>query len=226
MVKPKSIALFNPLYQGSQRETQTFGSWLKNLLLVTIGFFGFVICLTLLFLAMRGVMDLGGFVATGGPYQIEHQAPNWIWILPVSIVSGIIFLFIYTLFANKLGGLKLTSLAWPALFCSLGYNFLAYSFIPEAKGGGIAIGWLICGVLFELMGGIPLLIIIKETFRYIGQRDFRSQLREEAAQKYRGEDNQSYLPTGLISFSIFIINMAGIAGGIYLGVTFFNHIAK
>ena len=160
MVKPKNVALFSPLYQGIQRETQTFGGWLKNFFIIAIGYCGFVICLTLVFLSMRGVMDLGGFVATGGPYHIQHPAPKWIWIMPVSIISGLIFLFVYSFNAKKLGGLKLSVLAWPALFCSLGYNFLAYSFIPEADGGGIATGWLICGIIFQLMGGIPLLIII------------------------------------------------------------------
>ena len=114
----------------------------------------------------------------------------------------------------------------PSISISIGYNFLAYAFIPEAKGGGIAVGWLICGVLFELMGGIPLLIIIKETFRYVSQRDYRRKLRQEASisRNHIAEKNQRYLPKGLISFSVWMINLAGIAVGIYLAVTYFNHL--
>jgi hypothetical protein len=48
-------------------------------------------------------------------------------------------------------------LLWPALFISLGWNFLEYGFDPPF-GEGLAWGWLVCGVLFMLMGGIPLWI--------------------------------------------------------------------
>ena len=63
---PKSfrIAFFTPLYDGTEKESQTFGSLLKNLLIVSIGYFGFIFCLTILYHAMRGVMDLGGLVSS------------------------------------------------------------------------------------------------------------------------------------------------------------------
>jgi hypothetical protein len=167
-------------------------------------------------------MDLGGFVASGGPYAIAHQAPGWIWIFWVSIIAGLVFLFLYSIFAKRIGGLKLIVFAWPALFCSLGYNFLAYTFIPAEKGGGIAYGWLICGILFELMGGIPLIIILKESIRYIGQRDLRRKLRIEAAQKQTDINNKFYLPGGWVTFFVYIINFGGIAAGIILAVSFFR----
>ena len=228
MLKPQRIVFFSPLYDGTKKENQTFPTLFKNLFMIAIGFIGFVFCMTLLYHAMRGVMDLGGFVASGGPYHIAHQAPGWVWVFPVSILAGIIFLFFYSLFAKKIGGLKLTVFAWPALFCSLGYNFLAYTFIPAEKGGGIAWGWLICGVLFELMGGIPLIIILKETARYIGQRDIRREIRNKSAQKrkYLNERPQNYLPAGLVSFLVFIINLGGIAAGVYLAIFFFQHLTN
>ena len=224
MQKSQKIVFFSLFYEGTERNNQTFGTLLKNLFLIAIGFLGFIICLTLLYHAMRGVMDLGGFVASGGPYHIAHQAPGWIWVFPVSIIAGLVFLFLYSLFARKVGGLKLIVLAWPALFCTLGYNFLSYTFIPDEKGGGIAYGWLICGVLFELMGGIPLIIILKETIRYIGQRDFRRRLRSGVAQnrKFNVENHQNYLPGTLVTFLVFIINLGGIVAGIYLAVSYFR----
>ena len=44
-------------------------------------------------------------------------------------------------------------LAWPALFLSLGWNFLEFAFKSR---GGPELGWLIPGILFMLMGGGPL----------------------------------------------------------------------
>ena len=29
----------------------------------------------------------GGFVASGGPYEIAHPAPGWGWLVPVSILA-------------------------------------------------------------------------------------------------------------------------------------------
>ena len=168
-----------------------------------------------------------GVVASGGPYHIAHQAPGWIWTFPVSIIGGLIFLFFYSLYAKKIGGLKLALFAWPILFCTLGYNFLAYSFIPAEKGGGIAVGWLICGILFELMGGLPLLFTIKETIKYISQRHYRRKLRSEAAssQYLEGKEPRGFIPKGVISFLVFIINLGAMAAGIYLAVSFFHSLS-
>lgn len=123
------------------------------------GLFGFAFCLTLLWLGMRGVMDLGGFVALGGPYAVAHPAPSFVWIMPVSIWGGLLFLFLNFIAARRVGGLRLLWIAWPALFLSLGWNFLEYAFRPPG-GAGLAWGWLVCGVVFVLMGGIPFLFII------------------------------------------------------------------
>ncbi len=114
-------------------------------------------CLTILFLGMRGVMRLGGFVASGGPYPIAHPAPGWVWIVPVAVVTGLAAVFA-GIFANPRGGwVSLLPLAWPALFVSLGWNFLEFGFRPPSGGGGVAWGWLVCGFLFIPMGLLPLL---------------------------------------------------------------------
>ena len=47
---------------------------------------------------------------------------------------------------------------WSALFLSLGWNFIEFSIYPP-DGSGIAWGWIICAVLFGLMGFAPLLLI-------------------------------------------------------------------
>jgi hypothetical protein len=62
----------------------------------------------------------------------------------------------------KVGGAwaALPLLAWPGLFLSLGWNFLEYGIAPPGGESGLAVGWLVCGVVFVLMGGAPLLIAI------------------------------------------------------------------
>lgn len=91
--------------------------------------------LTCLFLGMRGILDLGGMVARGGPYEIAHPAPSWWWIIPMSIVACvlIILLIVFRPSLRDKGSLVIV-LFWPAMFISLGWNFLEYGFF---KSGGL-----------------------------------------------------------------------------------------
>ena len=79
--------------------------------------------------------------------------------VPLVLVGGIFGLFGFGgLMAWKgsvIGGpyAALVALAWPALFLSLGWNFLEYALTPP-PGEGIVWGWLIPGVLFVLMGAV------------------------------------------------------------------------
>lgn len=120
--------------------------------------------LTLLFLAMRSVMEIGGTCAEGGPFVVRQPCPNGIPLMMLSgIWGGIVFALLYAWKASKYGAPNLVLLAWPALFLSLGYNFLEFGLNPPG-GGGLVWGWLVCAVLFGLLGGIPLLIGIKPLF--------------------------------------------------------------
>jgi hypothetical protein len=116
-------------------------------------------CVTLVFLGMRAVMDVGGACADGGPYVSAQPCPDG--------VAAAMFLGIFGLFGS--GALvwrygsrigepfeSLPFLAWPALFCSLGWNFLEYGLFAPPEGAGIIWSWLIPGILFELMGLVPL----------------------------------------------------------------------
>jgi hypothetical protein len=55
-------------------------------------------------------------------------------------------------------------LAWPALFLSLGWNFWEYGLDPPG-GDGVDAGWIVCGVIFVLMGGLPLLAFKSKDIR-------------------------------------------------------------
>ena len=124
-----------------------------------LGIAGLAFCIALLWLGMRAVMDLGGFCASGGPYEIAVECPDAvIATTPLSILGGFLAAGLIIWGAAGLPGawMSLVFLAWPALFLSLGWNFLEYGFFPPE--GGWVWSWLFCGVLFVLMGAVPLVI--------------------------------------------------------------------
>ena len=131
----------------------------KDVVWLLIGAAGLAFCLTLVFLGMRAVMDIGGSCADGGPYVSRRSCPDGV---PLAMVGGIFGLFLFggilavggSRVGARYGGLVF--LAWPALFLSLGWNFLEYGIKPPG-GGGPEFGWLLCGVVFVVMGGGPLL---------------------------------------------------------------------
>lgn len=151
---------------------------ISDVILYAIGVAGLAACLTVVFLAMRAVMDIGDFCAEGGPYEIRQHCPEGV---PLLMVLGIFGLFGFGgLMAWKgsvIGGVygALVLLAWPALFISLGFNFLQYAFDPPGADQGIVWGWLIPGVLFMIMGAGPLLALIPS--RGAGSTDDPAQLR-------------------------------------------------
>ncbi len=135
---------------------------MRALVLLLAGVAGLAMCLTLLFLGMRAVMDVGGACADGGPYVSRQSCPEGV---PLAMMGGIFGLFAFGGMAaaggSQVGGPYggIVFFAWPALFLSLGWNFLQYGIWPPG-GGGLEWGWLICGIVFVLMGGFPLLALL------------------------------------------------------------------
>jgi hypothetical protein len=135
----------------------------RDLVLYLVGVAGLAASLTVLFLGMRAVMDVGGYCAEGGPYVIDTHCPEGVALLiPVSIFTGLGSVALVGIKGSTLGGSwgALALLAWPALFISLGWNFLEYAFNPPGDDNGIVLGWLIPGVLFVIMGAFPLLAFL------------------------------------------------------------------
>jgi len=182
---------------GIRPLAETAGWKGKTLFHFTI--FAIAFCISVLYHAMRPIMRLGGMVASGGPYAIAHPAPSWVWVIPLAILFGMACVFI-NMFSHDPDGVNLLPLAWPGLFLSLGWNFLEFTFNPP--GGGLAWGWLICGVMFVAMGGLPLLLAIKPL-----REKMRSRLQNNAGLG-------SYFGQWLLA-----------AGGIVLGIVFFKNIA-
>jgi hypothetical protein len=114
--------------------------------------------ITLLNLAGRVVMSLGGFVASGGPYAIAHPAPGWIWIVPVAIVSTAFVAVFSVWLSHKTGGFSLLIWLWCGLFVSLGIQFAIFGLKPPTQSGvQIVWGWVLCAALFIPMGIAPLI---------------------------------------------------------------------
>jgi hypothetical protein len=127
---------------------------------IFVGLAGVACAITLVFMGMRSVMDIGGFCAEGGPYVIGVSCPRGVAGLMIGgIWGGFLFGAVYAWQAFKHGVPNFVALLWSALFLPLGWNFLVYGL--DAPGdAGLAWGWLVCAVLFLLMGGLPLIGIV------------------------------------------------------------------
>ena len=105
-------------------------------------------------------MEIGGACAEGGPYVPVQPCPDG---APLALIGGIFGLFgaagLMIWFGSRLGSgyVSLVFLGWPALFISLGFNFLQYGFNPPF-GQGVEWGFVVPGVMFWIMGIVPLLI--------------------------------------------------------------------
>lgn len=129
-----------------------------------VGIGGLAFSMTLLWLSMRVVMGIGGSCASGGPYVPAVECPDIVVAFtPLSILGLFVFGGLAAWGAAGLQGpwFGLIFLAWPALFLSLGWNFLEFGLNPPgAEPGELAWGWLICAIVFGLMGGVPLVGVI------------------------------------------------------------------
>jgi hypothetical protein len=136
-----------------------------------IGIAGVAMCLTLLYKSMRSVLAIGGSCASGNtPYVPAHQCPKGTaGTMTLAIFGGLIFLALFGICVNSRGKL-FTLLAWPALFLSLGWNFLDYGLNPNS-GSGVSAGFLVSAVVFILMGGIPLVWWVPNVWRAMTGKD-------------------------------------------------------
>jgi hypothetical protein len=126
-----------------------------------VGIAGLAFSMTILWLSMRTVMGIGGACASGGPYVPAVQCPDVVVALtPLSIFGMFIFggLALWGGAAIDARWAALLFLGWPALFLSLGWNFLEFGVRPPGgDAGDIEWSWIFCGVIFVIMGGGPLL---------------------------------------------------------------------
>ncbi len=135
---------------------------LKPVLALAVGVGGMALCITIVYLAMRAVMDVGGACADGGPYVSANPCPDGV---PMAMIVAIFGLFgfggLALVGASGTGGYGwIPLLAWTGLFASLGWNFLDYGLFNPPAGQGIEWGYVIPGVLFQVMAWAPVAILV------------------------------------------------------------------
>jgi len=112
--------------------------------------------LTWAFLSMRAVMDVGGSCADGGPYVSAQPCPGGAGFIGIAIPVMLLVTFAGSFVAISLSAPNLLVPMWTILFGSLGWNFLEYGFTDSS---GTVVGWIVCGIVFELMA-LPGLVVI------------------------------------------------------------------
>jgi len=121
-----------------------------------------VLGLAWLNLVASSVMSDGGSCGSGGSFVVATPCPGGAWMAPAGIFVALAGLGLYLL-CRPTGGPQLVLFAWPALFGSLGIQFLRAA---AAETG--AYGWWLCGVVFLLMAAAPLALVVvgdKAAFR-------------------------------------------------------------
>jgi hypothetical protein len=114
--------------------------------------------ITMLSLIMRSVTEVGGSCSDGGPFVSAQPCPSGTGTALLLVFVCVFACIIGTLWAaSVLKAPMPLLLGWPALFLTLGWNFLEDGFDPP-MGEGLAVGFVVCGVIFVLMGGAPLLV--------------------------------------------------------------------
>ena len=123
---------------------------------------GLFSCVVLLFvglfwawLSMRAVMGVGGACASGGAYEIATPCPDGSWLISIAIPMMLATAMVGSGFAATMSAPNLLLPMWFLLFASLGWNFLEYGIFS----GDVVVGWIVCGVLFELMA-LPVLFLV------------------------------------------------------------------
>ncbi len=190
----------------------SFSSWLL-----------FAFSLTLLTLTVLAVVAVGGACASGGPYEIATPCPNGAFLAPVAVLGGLISIAL-ALWLGQGFGTSLIELAWPILFCGLGYVFLR-SFIEA----GDIVG-LVVGSMFEVMGVIPLILSVFTSLQrlLIGSVDMAGNRFDEGKKQRKQFLYITPEPTATVvrptivhwALSIFVAGSAAVIG-YYLGQLLF-----
>ena len=190
----------------------------RRSILCFVALLGVAAAITVMFFAMRAVMDIGGTCASGNvPYQVSRPCPTGVPGLMVgSIFLGLLFLGLYAFSAV---GPNLTLLAWPALFLSLGWNFLDYGVNPPTGSSSVVWGWLICGVVFMAMGGVPLVIWIMAMAR--GGETRSTRIHATLVSRSSGSDTGGLDGRNLWRYGL-VLQLVAIAVGIWVGIKIFE----
>ena len=99
------------------------------------------------FFSMRAVMDVGGACADGGPYVSAQPCPDGAFLIAVAVPLMLLAAFSGTIAGVSVDAPDLFLPMWFFLFAPLGANFLDYGLFSDPREWG----FIVCGVVFELM---------------------------------------------------------------------------
>jgi len=123
----------------------------------------FVLCVTLLLDGASTVVGLGGFCASGGPYEIEVECPaEVVATVPLSIFGGFGAAAIALVLARGFGA-PLLAWAWPILFTGLGVAFAVAAATVE---GGVVTN-LLLAAMFLAFGLVPFVLSLRTAPRVL-----------------------------------------------------------
>ena len=112
--------------------------------------------------SMRAVMAIGGSCGDDPAYITVPPCPEGI-VGPIMIAGfgGLLAAGLSGLAAWRLRLPQVGLLGWPALFGVLGWNFIDYASPVSVDGmvGEFNTSWMFCGVLFEAMAVLPLVLV-------------------------------------------------------------------
>jgi hypothetical protein len=199
------------------------GALVRRSIVTFVCMVGIGAAFTALFFSMRSVMDIGGRCYSGNvgiDPAVVRQCPDGVAGLMIgAIFGGLILIGIY---AFNAVGPNLTLLAWPALFLSLGWNFLEYGFSPPDGSDDIVWGWLICGILFVLMGGVPLIFGIKFLLDGKESKISRIQAKRRSVANRSGRGGTEVPTTRNVWIYGLVLQLVAIAVGIWVGIELFE----
>ena len=114
---------------------------------------------------MRAVMEIGGSCGDDPTYGFYQPCPDGVASsIMLGVFGGLFAAGVSVLAAWRARVPQLGLLAWPALFGVLGWNFLDFGVrATVSSDGGVPpgdSGLLICGVVFEAMAIIPVLVVL------------------------------------------------------------------
>lgn len=114
----------------------------------------FALSFALLYRGASTVMGLGGFCASGGPYEIEVECPAEVAAtVPLSIFGGLLAVGVGVMLARGFAA-PLVGWAWPVLFVGLG---IAFGYAGFTVGEGMVTN-LLLAAMFVAMGAVPLVL--------------------------------------------------------------------
>jgi hypothetical protein len=184
--------------------------------LALLGAAGITSCIALLYQSMAFIMQAeGGFVASGGPYEIAHPAPDWVWLVPVSILAMFLFGGLGVTASLRGWGANPIAYGWSGLFIALGWNFLRLGLAPPEGLQG-AWAWMMCGVAFWAMGIAPV----------VGPISRARARRQYGPNADSGQPRRTLfgLPTVPTTGAYIAAQIIGVAGGIVGAIVLFRAI--